>query len=673
MVRQRGINPGDLREPIQKIIEPEQPHSDLVPVGLGIHVNPDKPVDPWDCERWDGSPFCGDNPWGGFAPNLDVTPVIDECNIGIQVQPQGFGVYFPEFQVVYRRPECRGSAPEEPIEKQESEKKTDFSKYSFAPTDTICACISISGYTEEQIEVYSDIGSTDPFRIKPGETSIHRTKKTATGTPEFFLTKTGGYDLVNNLASINASYSIEHFHNDVYHRRFFSNNPNTVPAKEYSFSGTSTHVFRYDSSTRNAFFLGARFTRILSVGKSFPLVYLDGATTFVSAGNIVFLFGEFSSLKIALDTETYYTYTDTPNYYGTTLLSRTIDKSITQCKILGVAKVPPSPPPRNPPPPPKPPKKKCCMSCCTPKENPNNDRLLRLILQKVTKLEKVTGDPISPVKTVFDGFDRIIKFLGIKEMPARFPKRLIYPNGKGQVELTNLLEILGYQVKQLDRAVGNLPRKIKVTDTNPAQAGNQSIEIEVHSLADMGAETLKYLIDTEGDGDATNNMLVRALYELGFIHQGVVQSSAMLDALVEWADFKQKYKKVKVPFAFDPYAGQKGKVGQGFDKQKNNAGKGATTEEEVEDLLPKLLQNTDVEIRILVNGEPKSVNDLLMDIKRDTAAAAAGVSEKASPERLEQLVAASQLVLKLQSAITRNNGRTALTAGYLKTKPKKKS
>lgn len=656
MVRQRGINPGDLREPIQKLMEPEQPHSDLVPVpNTGIYINPDKPVDPWDCERWDGSPYCGGNPWGGFVPTIDVTPVIDECNIGIQLQPQGFGIYFPEFQVVYRRPECRGEQPKN--QNFDSKPFTSSTPQTFptgySDSEKITAVIAEESRTVSDFKLFKRGVYIDDL--------YYEDERTATASPMFQVQTNGRPPTSGLLASASTSGRVKEKMSEALRKR------DGWPFPINHEGSSNGNVTLSHSSSPSGY-----FDRYRQWSDS---VLVPGYSVLRSrTGRIHVVYGSFLALKLSYPTAEFY------ERKPSLPLNPNLDESIVgveenwrRFRIIAIHRDPPQKPPKFPPPPPRPPKRKCCVSCCTPKENPNNDRLLRLILQKVTKLEKVTGDPISPVKTVFDGFDRIIKFLGIKEMPARFPKRLIYPNGKGQVELTNLLEILGYQVKQLDRAVGNLPRKIKVTDTNPAQAGNQSIEVEVHSLADMGAETLKYLIDTEGDGDATNNMLVRALYELGFIHQGVVQSSAMLDALVEWADFKQKYKKVKVPFAFDPYAGQKGKVGQGFDKQKNNAGKGATTEEEVEDLLPKLLQNTEVEIRILVNGEQKSVNDLLMDIKRDTAAAAAGVSEKASPERLEQLVAASQLVLKLQSAIARNDGRTALTAGYLKTKPKKKS
>lgn len=296
--------------------------------------------------------------------------------------------------------------------------------------------------------------------------------------------------------------------------------------------------------------------------------------------------------------------------------------------------------------PPPPPKDICCMSQCCP---PPDNALLKSLIKKVNRLSEVVG---------------------VEKFPAKLPERLVYPNSKKEVQIKDLPEFLGYQVKQVDRAVGYLPQKIKVADTNAGLKGNQSVEIEVHSFADFCKQIMQYIIDTEGDGDVTNNMLVRVLYELGFIHQGVVQGDAMLDAIVDHLDFKHRWHRIKVPFAFDPYAGQKGKVGQGFDKQKNSGDN--KTEAAVEELLPKLLSNTDVEIRVLINDEKKSLNDMLQDIKRDTAAASAAVAEKSTPENLERLVKAAQLMLQLQSAIDRRNMRQALIAGNLKTRKLKR-
>lgn len=253
--------------------------------------------------------------------------------------------------------------------------------------------------------------------------------------------------------------------------------------------------------------------------------------------------------------------------------------------------------------------------------------------------------------------------LGTSEFPVSLPKRLIYPNATGEEVINNLVEMLGYQIRQFDKAVGYLPQRIKVLDTNAAQAGNQSIEVDIHSFADFARESLQFLIDTEGDGDVLGNMAVRILYESGAVHQLAVQANAMLDAIVEHLDFKEKWTQVDVPFAFDPYAGQKG----------NKAGfsTGSTiplTEEELEKLLPDLLKEKLIKIRILKNDQKKTLNDIMQELLKESRTAAAGVSEVASESKLEQLVAAAQTALQLQNGITRNNVRKALTAGDMRTR-----
>ena len=302
-------------------------------------------------------------------------------------------------------------------------------------------------------------------------------------------------------------------------------------------------------------------------------------------------------------------------------------------------------PPKFPPPPDD-------MNCC-----PALLGLLKVLLVRVDELDaKVEACNAA---------------IGVEEFPANLPKRLIYPNAKGNEKIENLVQAIGYQVKQIDKAVGYLPQKIKVLDTNSALAGNQSVEVEIHSFADFAKETLQYLIDTEGDDDTLTNLAVRILYECGAIHQLSVQTAAMVDAAIEHLDFKESWKTVEVPFAYDPYAGQKGKkAGEGFGTTPSKPL--PLTEEELEKLMPDLLKETLVKIKVLINTQKRTLNDLMQELLRDTRIAAAGVSENASSKRLVEIVEAAQAALQLQNTIARNNVRKALTSGDLRTRKKPK-
>ena len=164
-------------------------------------------------------------------------------------------------------------------------------------------------------------------------------------------------------------------------------------------------------------------------------------------------------------------------------------------------------------------------------------------------------------------------------------------------------------------------------------------------------------------------MLIRLLYESGFIHQGLIQNNSMTDAIVDHLDFKQKYVVKKYPFAFNPYA-ENNDMAKGFGKRGEETGKApaiGATEEELEKILPQLLQECEVKIRVLINDDKKSLNDDIKDIKKDTGIAAGAVSAEASTKRLDELIAAAEAILQLDGAISQFNTRKSLTGGNLRT------
>lgn len=597
---------------------PQQSEEGLVPLGdSGIYTSPDKPIASDDCRFYPNSPLCGGNPLDARPIGLDTELIFDECNIGFKATGVVGFTKLPTHEIVYRQPECREPPPEPPP--KEPPLPPPPPKPPSKPDEKYC----LSGKFE--------LFAIEELNLKYSERTPY----------------TLGLQQESALSAYNAA---------------FLNSTNISEANEGYPEGWKTET-------------------------------LPGGAEIIYRQAYLFFNKELYSNKHVV--ECYATYTsrivymsindndpDNPGNQFTGSVSTNyelIDPLFPDCPP--VSNEPPGIP--DPPPPPEP----CMPCCCNPGKSDkdrNLERLLRVLLQRVgvptaeapsvlkaeAEILRRIGLPKQKDSTVFKKLESTEEFLGIAKMPAKFPKRLIYPNGEGEVEQENLLDILDFQIRQIDRSIGYLPQKIEVTDTNPAKPGNQSISIEVHSLADIGRETLKYLADVEGDGDTTNNMLVRCLYELGFIHQGVVQADAMLDAICNFLDFKENWKSIDVPFAFDPRAGQKGKIGKGFGKQENS--KNNNTEEEVENLLPKLLQNTIVKIRVLNNQEKKTLCDRLQDIKRDTAIAAAAVSEPASSGHLQKVVEATQAILQLQSAINRKDARQAMSSGDYRTRKNKK-
>lgn len=646
----------------------DEPPSGLVPVGdTGLYATPTEPADPEDCERYPDSIFCGGIPLSLKPIDLGVSIVVDECNIGIQAEPVIGFIKLPPVAIVYRKPECRlTKLPKEVTNTDGLDLPDSFDgKFAFI-TIPKRVYFKIPRLNQNQEIVYAEgIQECELLNVNMNARNGEWVSITVQWTIKGNYSKTffGGE---NSQIRVNQTdlitYNIDDYKNTAtITKQLEAHDTYYTEALEGIETGYAEKVDFLDFSGRGAVEVAQHYIRDPNKDYYMNDSYLFELLDNYSVGGIAVnprglllepnrqaIIDRYSKRSLVREVNLDLANSDTgePLFYsfGTPYHSYRVNPPITATEIYEqewqVIFAP-----YNDVLAPPPPKEPCCMACCPPPDN----ALLKLLLKKVEKLSEIVG---------------------VEEFPAKAPKRLTYPNGKGDVEIKNLVEFLGYQVKQIDRAVGLLPQKIKVADTNPGLAGNQSVEIEIHSFADFAREMLQYLLDTEGDVDTTNNMLVRVLYELGFIHQGVVQGDAMLDAVCEHLDFKQRWKKISVPFAFDPHAGTKGQVGQGFDKQKNNAGKGAQTEEDVEKLLPKLLQNTEVDVRVLVNDEKKSLNDQMIDLKRDTALAAAALSEPVGSNRLDQLVAAAQLLIQLQGAVDRKNLRQALTGGDLKTTQK---
>lgn len=632
----------------------EQGQEALVPLaGTPFYVTPDEPASPLDCDRFADSPFCGGNPFSLDILNLDIGIVKDDCNLGIQLQVTLGFVKTPPNQIVLRNPECnKPKMPKPPGPNERGERIR-----------------GIDSAIDRDASVYVFYGANYFYKKEEKNTITGQVFPTSVSNfLEVKNFKCPGETLIRPFGNIPLAVSCEPSRKRIVQAvetEYFGVDHGTQPVASYNYEQTDSMAEPYGMASIGeayftaTFYLDAAGRLGYARSKGGHIFHdnrykIPNAVYGIEVTNsfaVVIFRGQWKHIKNFLE-----------NPEGAPAAENIATKNAAILMWFYAGCKPPSKKPPHLPPPPK--RCTCMASCCGSNRNDDNE-LLRKIYALLQLVNKKIGEPNPASTTVCKDLKTLVDGTGVKDLPAKLPKRLVYPNGKGEEKPKTLLEVMGYQIKQLDRAVGPLPKTIKVTDTNPAQAGNQSIEVEIHSLADIGAETLKYLIDTEGDGDTTNNMLVRVLYELGFVHQLNVQIAAMCDAMVEHLDFKHKWKQVKVPFAFNPYAGVK-KAGKGFGKLKDDA----KTEEQVEASLPELLQNTNVSIRVLDNEDKGSLSDVLQEIRRNAAAAAAAGTEVATPERLKQMVEAAQLVLKMQGAIDRENYRSALTSGSLVNKRK---
>lgn len=270
--------------------------------------------------------------------------------------------------------------------------------------------------------------------------------------------------------------------------------------------------------------------------------------------------------------------------------------------------------------------------CC---ENSTIEELLRRLLKRVGDPKKITINEYDKAKergvvSLADAMERwsyhqsnsTADFYKVLEPRAfenaSYPMRLTHAGAKGSKPIRNYLQAWEAILRQIDTAVGMLPFKIKIEDTNAAQEGNQSLELQVHSISDALKLLVEYMIDTENDGDTTNNILVRLAAMQVQQHQILAKIKAETKNIEEYLDYKVKQRIEKIPITFNPLLPTDG---QGFGGATNL---NQNTETETERLMPKLLQNTELKVKVTEIDEKRLLSERLFSIERFAAQSAAG-------------------------------------------------
>ncbi|MEG4109002.1 hypothetical protein [Microcoleus sp. S13_C5] len=277
------------------------------------------------------------------------------------------------------------------------------------------------------------------------------------------------------------------------------------------------------------------------------------------------------------------------------------------------------------------------------------------------------------VRYTVEAINRLERILPIAELKdSSIPKRWIYPGAKGQERVGNLIHLIELMVRSDDKHRGYWPVKVKVKDADPAIEGDQPVELEFHSQADVFRELFQYLIDMEGDGDLTSNFALRSAFQTCQMHQLTVQNNAMLDAIVEYLDFKIIKTKASVPMPFNPFAGMSSEISDnvlaalGFTEGLPMTPKiDSNKEADIEALAPNVLQNTMVAVDIVECDEKKTLNEALLELLKHSSAASAAVSERVSESAIDRVIAGAGLAQKVASFLLRKDVANALGIGDL--------
>jgi hypothetical protein len=296
----------------------------------------------------------------------------------------------------------------------------------------------------------------------------------------------------------------------------------------------------------------------------------------------------------------------------------------------------------------------------------------------------IINEKVLEVRSIADGLryqiealNRLERILPIAELKdSSIPARWIYPNGKGQLRVGNLIHLCEYMIRKSDKDMGYWPQKITIKAANPAIEDDEPITSDVHSVGDMLRIMMQQVLDVEGDGDMGTNYDLRRTFLDVMAFQMIAKNNKYLQAITEYLSFDMTEEVSKIPIPFDPFAGQDRSVIEdwwiklGFGEEKLELPT-KNTESEIEELSGKLLQNSELEINTVKFGspdekkDPKTLKEALIEILKHSSASAAAVTEVASEGALERIVDAAGLAQKLTSFLMRRDIRESLGIGDL--------
>lgn len=504
MVRQRRTVPG-LGIPLNLPI----PQESLQPIGGGFFMTPTDAADPWDCDRYPDSPYCGGNPLGLKFSEAATEVVADECNIGVQITPSLGFIRLPTTQIVHRAQNCQKprklynppvvestnelvSIPDNPCKSgipiyifyyrhtftyednwnydHASQSYIDIN-YSYRKADIFIESLVYSETGRILITIRYEVQAGPPFTTSTREEYY---------TPNFYEV-TVTYDLYPGSSSVN------HYYYD--------------DKKENIQSYTIINPIQ--RRTDFTIYLGALPSWVYSATN---MNYVRRTLTYQAARNIDLT----RTSHVTPYREVNYSFDSNENLYvfERIQLDRRQIEIIAWCPNFFI----------DSPPPPK--KKKCCM-CCPSQEQ--NDALLKLILKKI----------------------------GSANLPATVPK-VLTDRSKGTTKIEDLATFISYTVKQLDALAGKYPIQIQVEDTNITQEGNQSVDIKLPNISETLAEIFGLLLVVRSESAAILSTSIRAMTEAGSAKQVSTLAFQYAKANAEYLAYQGKQTQETLPMTFRP-------------------------------------------------------------------------------------------------------------------------
>lgn len=484
--------------------------------GIPVFVpEPNNPADPRDCDAYPDSPWCGANPFTREPISLSPEIIADGCNLGIKLDGSIGFIKMPPAYFFYRNPACR--IPDPPNSVVVKEPQHDIPPLYLPnniPTEAIVFVFVNTEQTFNGEISYSD-NTIDDYYI-----ANTFTKSSFTWT-DFLCPGRKGY-LVGGDAIVTGNFSFR-----AVDKNSSSDEP-VISSDSFSISiGSEVNVHLY-SSNDGIDFNGYEFPSGSFKGwnKKHTRTSFNFGDQKFSAG-IVLLHGKWGLIRKRL--KEYHQDSNKSNTLVHFLEVGTITNNISIAKVLfdncseTYKLIPPPPPPLN--------KKKKHMCC--------DDSLIKLLIQKVNKLSKVSGIDDYPVvlpETLISTTD----ILGrpIEKVPTE--------------NIETLPSLILWFIKRFDELMGQWEIPIDIEDADATQEGNQSKHIRLPNLAEAIAEMTGLLLQTTINSESLINLSTRTLLEAGMNKQQGFKNYYMLDALIDYFGFQTKESSQKLSLTFKP-------------------------------------------------------------------------------------------------------------------------
>ncbi|KJH69395.1 hypothetical protein [Aliterella atlantica] len=503
--KEPGVNiTFDLEEP-EGLPWNEAPEG-LTPIGdTGLYATPSEPADPRDCDRYPDSIYCG-NPFTPSFASIEPSFILDKCNVGVQFDGAFGFIKVPPVAIVWRLPECRNPPPSKPIPIPPG---TD-SPVPFPPhncQDTSTSIIVIYKAFQADIEEWNNRYPNSISGVNIGRHYARSVITRSVTNIEFPYTGTiGQYRDANGILRTTYSARVDF---------------------------TTTFNFTYNQNWADAF----RGGDISQQGEvTINNYFLMPNTAYRESDNQTR--GEIYQTSIIQFKNELENYRNTSTAQPHTDMHGVPDGTMQETVVYGVAvKCGRTSNNNNPPPPRKvsPPPKHCCMTCCP--TNNNNDELIRLLIAKIDKLSNTVG---------------------VDEYPASLPASLIskdegflgnlIPNQNK--EIPNLTQFLAWYVERFDEVLGQWEIPIEIKDSDPSKPGDQPLGVKLPNMAEAIGEMFTLAFQTNLNTETLLNFAVRSAAEGITDKQQNFITYKLLQSLTEWAGYKQKDIKVKMPLLF---------------------------------------------------------------------------------------------------------------------------